>query len=101
MVYDIDTDIENASREAHKILYGSEIVGARYLSKEEANDLGWYKSGLVLWLKTKEGNTIQIIVQQDDEGNDSGVLGYQIWEDYLDDKKRKKIKDDTFYNIHI
>ena len=61
----------------------------------------WYKSGLVLWLKTKEGNTIQMIVQQDDEGNDSGVLGYQIWEDYLDDKKRKKIKDDTFYNIHI
>jgi len=96
MVYDIDTDIKKASKEAHKILYGSEIVSARYLSKEEVTDMGWYKSGLVLWLKTKEGNTIQMIVQQDDEGNDSGVIDYVVT-----DKKGEKIKTDLFYNIHI
>ena len=96
MVYDIDTDIKNAGREAYKVLYGSKVVGARYLSKEEVTDMGWYKSGLVLWLKTKEGNTIQMIVQQDDEGNDSGVIAYVV-----KDKKSKKIKEDLFYNIHI
>ena len=52
--------------------------------------------GLVLWLKTKEGNTIQMIVQQDDEGNDSGVIAYVV-----KDKENKKIKEDLFYNIHI
>ena len=89
MVYDIDTDIKKASKEA-------QIVSARYLSKEEVTDMGWYKSGLVLWLKTKEGNTIQMIVQQDDEGNDSGVIDYVVT-----DKKGEKIKTDLFYNIHI
>ena len=96
MVYDIDTDIKDISNEAHELLYGSKLVQARYLSKEEVTDMGWYKSGLVLWLKTKEGNTIQMIVQQDDEGNDSGVLDYVVT-----DKKGKKIKEDLFYNIHI
>ena len=105
MVYEIDTDIKNASRKAHKVLYGSKVVGARYLSKKEAKEIGWYKVGLILWLETEEGNTIQMIVQQDDEGNDSGVIAYQVWENYLDrkstNKKRKMIKSDLFYNIHI
>ena len=101
MVYDIDTDtmIKNANKEARKILLGSKIVGVRYLSKEEATNFGWYNLGLVLWLETKEGNTIVMIVQQDDEGNDSGVLEYKIYENYEDEKKRKKIKSDGFYSI--
>jgi len=96
MVYDIDTDIKTASRKAHEVLYGSKVVQARYLSKEEVTSFGWYKSGLVLWLKTKEGNTIQMIVQQDDEGNDSGVIDYLV-----KDKKGEKIEENLFYNIHI
>ena len=96
MVYDIDTDIKDISKEAHELLYGSKVVQARYLSKEEVTSFGWYKSGLVLWLRTKEGNTIQMIVQQDDEGNDSGVIAYVV-----KDKENKKIKEDLFYNIHI
>lgn len=101
MVYDIDTDtmIKNANKEARKILLGSKIVGVRYLSKEEATNFGWYNLGLVLWLETKEGNIMVITVQQDDEGNDSGVLEYKIYENYEDEKKRKKIKSDGFYSI--
>ena len=101
MVYDIDTDtmIKNADKEARKILLGSKIVGVRYLSKEEATNFGWYNLGLVLWLETKEGNIMVITVQQDDEGNDSGVLEYKIYENYEDEKKRKKIKSDGFYSI--
>ena len=40
MVYDIDKDtmIKNADREAHKLLYGSKIVGVRYMTKEEAEN---------------------------------------------------------------
>lgn len=101
MVYDIDTDtmIKNANKEARKILLGSKIVGVRYLSKEEATNFGWYNLGLVLWLETKEGNIMVMTVQQDDEGNDSGVLEYKIYENYEDEKKRKKIKSDGFYSI--
>ena len=101
MVYDIDTDtmIKNADKEARKILLGSKIVGVRYMTKEEATNFGWYNLGLVLWLETKEGNIMVITVQQDDEGNDSGVLEYKIYENYEDEKKRKKIKSDGFYSI--
>jgi hypothetical protein len=101
MVYDIDTDtmIKNADKEARKILLGSKIVGVRYMTKEEATNFGWYNLGLVLWLETKEGNIMVMTVQQDDEGNDSGVLEYKIYENYEDEKKRKKIKSDGFYSI--
>jgi len=101
MVYDIDTDtmIKNADREAHKLLYGSKIIGVRYMTKEEAESMGWYKLGVVLWVENKEGHTIQMIVQQDDEGNDSGVLTYDIFENFLDKKKRKLIKSEGFYSI--
>ena len=101
MVYDIDTDtmIKNANKEARKILLGSKIVGVRYLSKEEATNFGWYNLGLVLWLETKEGNIVVITVQQDDEGNDSGVLEYKIYENYEDEKKRKLIESEGFYSI--
>ena len=105
MVTDTDTMIKNADKEARKILLGSKIVGVRYLSKEEATNFGWYNLGLVLWLETKEGNIMVMTVQQDDEGNDSGVIAYQVWENYLNrkstNKKRKMIESDLFYNIHI
>ena len=39
-----------------------------------------------------------MIVQQDDEGNDSGVLEYQLWENYEDESKRKLIKEDGFWS---
>lgn len=99
MVTDTDTMIKKADREAHKLLYGSKIVGVRYMTKEEAKNIGWYNLGLVLWLETKEGNTMVMIVQKDDEGNDSGVLEYKIYENYNDKKKRKKIKSDGFWSI--
>ena len=98
MVYDIDTDIKNASKEAREILLGAKIVGVRYMTKEEALNRGWYKLGLVLWLENKEGNIMTVVVQKDDEGNDSGVLEYQLWENYEDESKRKLIKEDGFWS---
>ena len=88
--------IVKANHNAKELLLGSKIVDVRYMTEEEAKSIGWYKLGIVLWLKNKTGNTIQMIVQQDDEGNDSGVLDYTEL-----DKEGNIIKDDLFYNIHI
>ena len=71
------------------------------MTPQEANDLGWYKVGLVIWLESEEDeegntNTIQLIVQEDDEGNDSGVIDYVVT-----DKEGKKTDKGLFYSIHI
>jgi len=88
--------IVKANNNARELLIGSKIIDVRYMTPKEVDDMGWYKSGLIIWLKNKKGNTVQLIVQQDDEGNDSGVLDYTEL-----DKEGNIIKDDLFYNIHI
>lgn len=49
---------------------GRKIVSARYMSKEEADEMGWYSRPVVLQLD--DGNIIY--PSQDDEGNDGGAL---------------------------
>ena len=95
------TSIVQASNNARQLLLGSKVIGVRYMKPKEANELGWYKVGLIIWLESEkddEGNTntIQLIVQQDDEGNDSGVLDYVVT-----DKKGKIEDEGLFYSIHI
>ena len=51
-------------------LLGQRIVRMHYMSKRDAEELGWYKRPLMLMLE----NGTWIIPQQDDEGNDGGAL---------------------------
>lgn len=56
---------------AMKELRGRTIVHTFYMTPEDAKKaMGWYKSGLVLFLD----NGAQVFVQQDDEGNGPGAL---------------------------
>jgi len=55
---------------AKEALVGKKIVMARYLTREEAQDMGWYKQGLMFRLD----DSTECILSADDEGNESGVL---------------------------
>lgn len=55
---------------AHDQLVGRRIIAVRYLSQEEATEMGWYQRPIVLILD--DGNLI--FPSQDDEGNDGGAL---------------------------
>lgn len=101
MERELMTSIVRASNNARQLLSGCTVRDVRYMTPQEANDLGWYKVGLVIWLESEEdeeGNTytIQLIVQEDDEGNDSGVIDYVVT-----DKEGKKTDKGLFYSIHI
>jgi len=64
-------DIEKRWTEhARKHFVGRKIVGARYLSQEEADDMGWYKRPIVLQLD----NGSLFYPSMDDEGNNGGTL---------------------------
>lgn len=65
------TTIEkNWTKVAKDQLLGKKIVGVRYLSEQEAEDLGWTSRSIVLTLD--DGN--MIYPSMDDEGNDAGAL---------------------------
>ena len=93
---EVKTMIIKAGNNARELLIDSKVIDVRYMTSEEVTSFGWYKSGLIIWLKNKKGNKVQLIAQQDDEGNDSGVLDYTEL-----DKEGNIIKSDSFYNIHI
>lgn len=65
------SDVEKKwTEEAKKLLMGRKIVAVRYMSKEEAEDMGWYSRGVVLQLD--DGNLV--FPSADDEGNNAGAL---------------------------
>jgi hypothetical protein len=49
---------------------GRKIVGARYMTADEASGLGWMSRPLALILD----NDTVVVPQSDDEGNEGGVL---------------------------
>ena len=55
---------------AKKHLLNRKITAVRYLTKDEAEGLGWYQRSLLLQL---DNGTI-IFMSKDDEGNDGGAL---------------------------
>ena len=57
-------------KEAEEQLLGRKIVKVRYMTKEEAEDLGWYHRPVVMHLDN--GNIIYCSC--DDEGNNGGAL---------------------------
>ena len=52
-----------------KILKGKKVDSCRYMTKEEADDFGWYKRPLCI-IFTDE---TYLVLQSDDEGNDGGT----------------------------
>ena len=63
------TDFQWIKAVAHKLV-GKEIVSVSFMSKEEAEEWGWYNRPIQLRLS--DGH--QLIISQDDEGNDGGSV---------------------------
>ena len=55
---------------ASKFLVGKKIAHVRYMKDEELEDMGWYKSNLVIFFDDNS----YMFASADDEGNESGVL---------------------------
>lgn len=58
------------TKSAAELLTGQVIASVRYMSDEEAEDMGWDSRPLVIRLS----NGLQIYASRDDEGNDGGAL---------------------------
>ena len=58
---------------ASKLLLNKKIVHVRYMTKEEADDMGWDKRPVVIVLD--DGS--MCFISMDDEGNNGGSLFYQ------------------------
>jgi len=58
------------SEYTEKHLLGRTIVGVRYLTDKEVEDMGWYQSSVVFILD----NGSLFFPSADDEGNDAGAL---------------------------
>jgi hypothetical protein len=58
------------TEKAKALLLHKRIVNVRYLSQEEADDMGWSSRGVAF--QTNDGNWF--FPSRDDEGNDCGAL---------------------------
>ena len=62
--------MNNWQKQAAKLLKGRTVVKVQWMTKENAEDIGWNKRPLLMVL---DNGTI-IYAQADDEGNDGGAL---------------------------
>ena len=60
------------TKEAKRVLLNRKIVDVRYLTQEEVEEYEWSKRPITFILD--DGSWI--VAQQDDEGNDGGVLWF-------------------------
>jgi hypothetical protein len=67
------TKDETHSAKFDKLLRGKKINSCRYMTREEADQFGWYKRPLII-VFTDES---YIILQSDDEGNEGGAAFYE------------------------
>jgi hypothetical protein len=58
------------TEEIAKLIVGKTITQVEYMSEELADEWGWYKRPLMIRLS--DGH--QLIISQDDEGNDGGAV---------------------------
>lgn len=57
-------------QDIEKVLLGRRIFKVRYMTKKEAEDIGWENRAVVLVLD----NGISIFPSMDDEGNNAGAI---------------------------
>jgi hypothetical protein len=62
------TTDEKHSNRFEKILKGKKVDSCRYLTRAEADDMGWYKRPLAIMFEDET----YLVLQSDDEGNDGG-----------------------------
>jgi hypothetical protein len=67
------TKDETHSAKFDKLLKGKKIDSCRYMTREEADQFGWYKRPLIITFTDES----YIILQSDDEGNDGGAALYE------------------------
>lgn len=67
------TKDEAHSSKFDKLLRGKKIDSCRYMTREEADQFGWYKRPLIIMFTDES----YIILQSDDEGNDGGAALYE------------------------
>jgi hypothetical protein len=60
----------NWQKESEKFLVGKTIKSVRYMTDEEAKEIGWYKKPLIIVFEDGE----YVFASRDDEGNDGGAL---------------------------
>jgi len=58
------------TKQAELMLVGKVIKSVRFMTKEEIEMNGWYKSAIVITLD----DDVEIYPSQDEEGNNAGVL---------------------------
>jgi len=69
----MQTKDEAHSLKFNKLLKGKKIDSCRYMTREEADQFGWYSRPLIIGFTDKS----YIILQQDAEGNDGGAALYE------------------------
>lgn len=57
---------------AVRLLQGKTISKVRYATKQETHEKGWFKRGIIMTLS----DGMELEIQADDEGNESGVIAY-------------------------
>jgi|TARA_B100001094_G_C17739941_1_gene580710 hypothetical protein len=67
------TTDERHSAKFNKMLKGRKIDSCRYVTRAEADDMGWYKRPLVIVFT--DGS--YLMLQCDDEGNDGGAALFE------------------------
>jgi hypothetical protein len=78
---------EEHSAKFEKLLRGKRVDSCRYMTREEADQFGWYSRPLIIVFSDES----YIILQSDDEGNDGGAALYEHAPD--------KDKHDIIYTI--
>jgi hypothetical protein len=67
------TTDEKHSAKFDKLLRGKKIDSCRYMTREEADNFGWFSRPLIMVFT----DASYIILQSDDEGNDGGAAIYE------------------------
>jgi hypothetical protein len=64
-------------QKASALLIGRTITKVRYMTEDEAKELGWFNRALVI----EFDNNAYLVAQGDDEGNDAGALYHGSYTD--------------------
>jgi len=59
-------------------LEGCRVLSVRYMTRQEADESGWYRRPLVMKLHHPNGDFLLLYPMQDDEGNDGGAMGTSL-----------------------
>ena len=59
-------------------LIGCRVTDVRYMTKEEADESGWFNRPLVIEFFSEKEKYFALYPMRDDEGNDGGAMGTSL-----------------------